>query len=178
MAYFKHDGILADSWTYLAAGQTAPAKGQVILTQAQWSEQREALLAAKMPLGLKLEPGIDLDPLGPDLHRFALIALNFPKFSDGRSFSTAHLLRIVQGFAGEIRAIGDVLYDQMQLMQRCGIDAFEIVHAPTLRALENGQRPGVSRFYQPGIGAEIPAGTRPWARRRAGDGEEAACFSI
>ena len=178
MAFFKHNGLLADTWTRLVAGEITPEKGHVILDRAQWAAQREALLPGHMPLGLRLEPGIDLEPILPDVYRFEVIALNFPKFSDGRSFSTAHLLRIVQRYKGELRAVGDVLFDQMQLMQRCGIDAFEVSHPPTLRALEAGKRPGQRNFYQPGFGPEIPAGTRPWARRRAIDEDGSACFSI
>ena len=52
-------------------------------------------------------------------------------------------------------------------MTRCGFESFEIVHEPTLQLLRSGRRPDVDQFYQPGFGAEIPAGTRPWARRRA-----------
>ena len=165
MALYKNDGFVADPWSDLPAGAAVPPQGHVILTREQWLAQRDALIDGTAPLGLRLEPGVAIEPILPDLHRFAMIALVFPKFSDGRAFSTAKILRIEQGYGGEIRAVGDVLFDQLQLMQRCGFDAYEIVHEPTLRALESGRSPGVSNFYQPGIGPEIPAGTRPWARR-------------
>ena len=178
MVLFKHDGFVGDPWQALPPGENIFLKSRVLLDRAQWMSLRDRLRDLSLPLGLRLEPGKGLADILPDLHRFELIALNFPKFSDGRSYSTGHLIRVVHGFKGEIRAVGDVLFDQMQLMQRCGFDAYEISNAPTIRALESGRRPGVSNFYQPGVGPEIPAGTRPWARRRPTDENGAACFSI
>ena len=70
-------------------------------------------------------------------------------------------------FAGELRAGGDVLLDEIPLMLRCGFDSFEITHEPTLRALEGGRLPGLSLYYQPSLAPhEVPVGTRPWLRRR------------
>jgi uncharacterized protein (DUF934 family) len=63
--------------------------------------------------------------------------------------------------------VGEVLLDQIQAMERCGFDAFEIVDPFTERALREGRRFGVSHFYQPAVGREVPAGTRPWTRRSA-----------
>lgn len=167
MALFKNGGFADDVWMILAPGDTVPPTGHVILSREQWLAQRDGLTGFGAPLGLRLEPGVDIEPILPDLPRFALVALAFPKFSDGRAFSTANILRSEHGFKGEIRAVGEVLFDQLQLMQRCGFDAFEILHEPTLRALQGGRNPGVNNFYQPGQGPEIPAGTRPWARKRA-----------
>jgi uncharacterized protein (DUF934 family) len=66
------------------------------------------------------------DLLGDDVHRLAVIALEFPKFRDGRGYSWARMLRQRLGYKGEIRAVGDVLRDQWLFMTRCGIDAFEV----------------------------------------------------
>ncbi len=101
----------------------------------------------------------------PICHAFALIALNFPKYSDGRAFSTARLLREKHGFAGELRAVGNVLNDQIPFMRRCGFDTLEVTHAPTRRALIEGRIAEVSLYYQPTGIPEAPAGTRPWLRR-------------
>ncbi|MEZ5492125.1 MAG: DUF934 domain-containing protein [Gammaproteobacteria bacterium] len=62
------------------------------------------------------------------LNNFPLIALNFPVFSDGRSYTNARELRENLGFQGELRAIGDVLRDQLFYMQRCGFNAFQLRH--------------------------------------------------
>ncbi len=79
------------------------------------------------------------------------------------------MLRGQHGYKGEIRAVGDVLWDQLQLMRRCGFDAFAIENEPTLRALENGKTPFMTEFYQPGHGrTEQPADPRrPWSWRVA-----------
>ena len=66
------------------------------------------------------------EELNGDVHRFALIVLNFPKFSDGRAYSQARVLREHLGYQGELRATGQVLRDQLLYMHRAGFDAFEI----------------------------------------------------
>ena len=102
-----------------------------------------------------------VDAILPDLDRLSLVALSFPKFGDGRAFSKASILRGQHGFKGEIRAVGDVLWDQLQLMRRCGFDAFLIENEPTLKALDSGKTPVMTDFYQPGHGAaEQPADPR------------------
>ena len=95
-------------------------------------------------------------------------ALAFPKFSDGRAFSTARLLRDKHGYAGELRAAGNVLADQIPFMRRVGFDAFEVTHAATRRALAEGRIPEVTLHYQPACAGEPPAATRPWLRRSGG----------
>ena len=101
------------------------------------------------PLGLLLAAGETVDDIAADLPRFALIALDFPKFSDGRAFSTARLLREKYGYAGELRAVGNVLADQIPLMRRVGFDTFEVTNAPTRRALTEGRIAEVTLHYQP-----------------------------
>ena len=155
-----------DNWRPAPEEGYAPNGVPAVLTMKQWGEQREALTGRNQMLGIRIEPGEGLDPLLRDLGRFSLVALSFPKFTDGRSFSKAKMLRDEHGFVGEIRAVGDVLWDQLQLMIRCGFDAFEISHEPTLKALASGKKPFMTDFYQPGMGAETKAGaTRAWARR-------------
>jgi uncharacterized protein (DUF934 family) len=80
----------------------------------------------------------------------------------------AWLLRSRLGYTKELRATGDVLFDEIQFMVRCGFDAFDITDANTLGLLREGRRAAAfDSFYQPGIEPEVPAGTRPWARRSA-----------
>ena len=97
--------------------------------------------------------------------RFALIALSFPKFADGRAFSTARLLREKHGFTGELRAVGAVLSDQIPYMRRVGFDTYAVTHGPTRRALAEGRIPEVTLYYQPSTAEEAPVSTRPWLRR-------------
>ena len=72
---------------------------------------------------VRIEPGDDARQLLPFLDRLALIEINFPSFADGRGYSAARILREA-GYAGELRAVGDVLIDQLSHMRRCGFDAF------------------------------------------------------
>ncbi len=72
---------------------------------------------------VRIEPGDDARALLPFLDRLNLVEVNFPAFGDGRGYSAARILREA-GFTGEIRAVGDVLVDQVNNMKRCGFDAF------------------------------------------------------
>jgi len=165
MALFKNDAFAPDEWRFLAQGEDLPLEGKVILTLPQWQASREQLQAANIPIGLLLEPDAPVQAIAPDLPRFALVAVDFPKFSDGRGFSIARQIRPTDGFAGELRAVGDILFDQLQHLYRCGFDAFEIKDPATIRLLESGRRPGLNVFYQPGLGGEALEPSRPWARR-------------
>lgn len=167
MTVLYKDGQPADDiWRPAPDEGLAPNGVPVILSLKQWSEQREVLAGRNQLLGLRIEPGEAIDGAVADLGRFSLVALPFPKFADGRSFSKAKMLRDEHAFAGEIRAVGDVLWDQLQLMMRCGFDAFEISHEPTLKALASGKRPFMTDYYQPGFGPESKLSTpRSWARR-------------
>ncbi|MBV1705828.1 MAG: DUF934 domain-containing protein [Hyphomicrobiales bacterium] len=162
MAIFTKGQFTGDDWHRLDDADAA--QDHALLTLAQWQARSQEF--AGLTIGILLEPGVRVEDVG-DLSRFSLIALDFPKYTDGRGFSMARQLRAL-GFAGEIRAVGNVLFDQLQLMARCGFDSFEITHDATLRLLESGRRPDITTFYQPGLGAEAPAGTRPWIRKRAG----------
>ncbi|MFZ1860513.1 MAG: DUF934 domain-containing protein, partial [Candidatus Competibacter sp.] len=84
------------------------------------------LLARDEPVGVRLPNTADVTELAEDLPKLAVVALEFPKFSDGRAYSQARLLRERFGYRGEIRAVGDVLRDQLFFMARSGFDAFEL----------------------------------------------------
>ena len=72
---------------------------------------------------VRIEPGDDARALLPHLERLALVEVNFPVFGDGRGYSAARILREA-GYEGELRAVGDVLVDQLNNLRRCGFDAF------------------------------------------------------
>jgi uncharacterized protein (DUF934 family) len=153
-----------DGWAKAADDEPLP-DSPVILSKTRWLAEREALAGRNAPLGLQIEPGETLHDIGADLAGFALIALSFPKFADGRAFSAARLLRERHGFAGELRAVGAVLSDQIPYMRRCGFDTFAVAHAPTRRALTEARIPEVTLYYQPATAREPPARTRPWLTR-------------
>ena len=167
-AIWRDGAFRHDTWVKAEADAALP-EGPAILTKKRWLAERERLGHRNAPLGLLIEAGESIDDIAADLPRFALIALSFPKFRDGRAFSTARLLREKHGFAGELRAVGNVLSDLIPFMRRVGFDAFEVSHAPTRRALAEGRIPEVALHYQPAApGEAASAGPRPWLRRSGG----------
>ena len=115
-----------DQWHALG-GEDGPAAcirpaPNLLLDLAQWHAFR-AQWPDGLPVGLMLPNDADVDDIVADLPRFALIALHFPKWVDGRAYSQAHLLRARYRFAGEVRATGEVLVDMLPLLQRSGFDA-------------------------------------------------------
>lgn len=108
------------------ADDAALPEGAVIVSLARFQKDREALLARNTPIGIKLQASENPETLGQDVNHFSLIALEFPKFRDGRAFSWARMLRTRLGFTGEIRAVGEFLYDQVNYQRRVGFDAWEV----------------------------------------------------
>jgi uncharacterized protein (DUF934 family) len=132
MAVILHgQPITADPWQRLkvsadGALPTVPVVGDIIVPLKLWQAQRAALLARAGRLGVWLDSAEDPAAIADDLAHFALIAVNFPKFTDGRGYSTARLLRERYGWTGELRAVGDVLRDQLFYMARVGFDAYAL----------------------------------------------------
>ena len=168
MPLWRRDGFAEDEWITLADDAPAPAGGAIVVSLNRWLAERDALSSRAAPVGVALEAGADAQAHLADLANRPLVALAFAKFADGRSFSYARLMRDRHGFKGELRAIGDVLIDEIPLMLRCGFNSFEVTNAPTLRALEAGRLPGPPIHYQPSSADdEAPEGTRPWLRASA-----------
>lgn len=107
------------------AALTIPA-GRVLLPASVWLARRETLLAraAAGEIAVSLAPTFRVEDIAADVPRFVLIAVEFPKFSDGRGYSTARLLRERYGYRGELRAVGDIGRDQLFELKRVGCDAF------------------------------------------------------
>lgn len=163
---FKNGRFQADDWFVLPADEAVPSGGAVLVPFERWLAERDDLRHRNAPSGVLIDAGEDVMRIADDLDRIAVVAVAFPKFSDGRGYSTARILREDLGYTGEIRAVGDVLIDQIAFMRRCGIDAFAVSHTPTRAQLEAGEIHAVDLYYQPvGTGDEVPAGTRPWLRR-------------
>ena len=100
-------------------------------------------------LGVLIKPADDVTRLEPYLYRLEIVAVAFPAFNDGRGFSHASLLRQRFGYANELRAVGDVLIDQIPLMLRCGFDSFSVTNATALKRLAEHRLPGIPHHYQP-----------------------------
>lgn len=147
MRVIKNSQIIDDEWILVGDEESLPA-GAVIVSLERFHQNRDQLLERTAGnLGVLINGDHDLDPWLPDLKHLALIALEFPTFADGRGYSMARILRERHGFSGELRAVGDVLRDQLQYMSRCGIDTFclrEDQDGEAVRGLTD-----LSVFYQP-----------------------------
>lgn len=165
MALYRNGTFVTDSWRRLDASEELPADGHVLLSLAEWQKLAPAKRDSNLAFGVLLEPGETAEAIAADLPRLALVAVAFPKYTDGRGYSTARILRDRYKFAGELRAVGDILFDQLQLYERCGFDALEITDPVTLGLLEAGRKPVMTHFYQPGEGAEVKDSSSPWRRR-------------
>jgi uncharacterized protein (DUF934 family) len=124
----KDAAIVDDRWALLreaASPGDVPPGTPAIVPLALWLAERAALLA-RGEIGVWLKPADDPDLLAGDCRALPLIAIDFPQFTDGRGYSIARILREKHGFAGELRAIGDVLRDQLYYLRQCGFNAFAV----------------------------------------------------
>src|ERR1700682_4644370 len=145
--------ILDDDWSYVAEAQ-GNADAALILTLAEWQNEREAWIARGGRLGVVLLPAHKVELLAPDISRFALIGAEFSGPSEGRGYSQARLLREHWKFGGEMRATGYVRRDQLFFMARCGFNSFELPDADidfAYAALST-----FSQAYQPSNDAGLP----------------------
>lgn len=123
MPLLKGGKLAQDAWALAPDGATIPDGPGAVVTLARFIAERDLLLARNAPVGVRLEPADDPAALAADLDRVALIEVNFPKYTDGRGYSQAQLLRRRHGYGGELRAVGHVLRDQLGYMVRAGFDA-------------------------------------------------------
>ncbi len=112
-----------DTWQLLDDGQSIP-QGDVILPVARFLEERDALLTrTEGRVGIHVDGTALAEDLAGHLDELALIAIDFPSFTDGRGYSLARQLRIKYGYRGELRAVGNVLRDQISYLERVGFDS-------------------------------------------------------
>jgi uncharacterized protein (DUF934 family) len=148
------DGVIVDDdWSYVADAD-ASAASSLILTLAQWQNERDAWMARGARLGVMLMPADRVERLAADLPLFSLIACNFSGPSEGRGYSQARILRERWKFTGELRATGYVRRDQLFFMARSGFNSFELPDTDLADA-----RSALSTFskaYQPSNDAGLP----------------------
>ena len=121
--------VQPELWNVLTdeqAAGTLPA-GPVAVPLAAWKARRAELAARREPVGVWLKPDDEPVELAGDLATLPLVAIHFPKLTDGRGYSTAVLLRTRLGYKGELRAFGDVGRDQLFYLKRCGFDSFSLL---------------------------------------------------
>jgi len=127
----KNNQILEDDWLVVAKSDTPQEvpdlpTGKLIVPVSMWLAHKQLFLDLENQIGVWLNSDESPTSIESDIAQFSVIALNFPVFTDGRAYSYARLLRERYAYKGELRAIGDVLQDQLFYMQRCGFNAFAI----------------------------------------------------
>jgi len=124
----RSDGrVDADTYIRVTADAPGPSSGgDVVVSLGLWERERGRLLQSHRRVGVRLASDESPDRIAPDLDDLAMIALEFPTFRDGRAYSHARALRERYGYRGEVRAVGDVLIEQLPFMLRVGFDAFEL----------------------------------------------------
>ena len=142
MAKLIINGAIVDNtWTLLKADDIEtngiPAEGAIIVPLSVWQAERDTL-AARGDVAVWLEAGEEPAALADDLDKLPMIAINFPVFRDGRGYSYARELRQHYNYQGEVRAIGDVLQDQLFYMWRCGFNAYDVRSDRDLEEALNG----------------------------------------
>ncbi|MFT5132461.1 MAG: hypothetical protein ACI9SC_000926 [Gammaproteobacteria bacterium] len=157
MRVIKDKKIVDDNWQRLEEadiGEELPP-GDLIIPFAYWRTHRSELLEREGQLGVCIDGDDETDEVAKDLKNFDLIALDFPLFKDGRGYSHARIIRDHYGYKGDLRAVGDVLRDQLFFMQRCGISSF---HLSEGKDLEDALK-GFSDFtvkYQTAADGAVP----------------------
>ena len=144
-----------DPFTAVADDQDIP-KGDVIISLARFQTEGDRLLSEGRAVGVRIEPAEEVEALAYDLAGLSVVAVAFPKYRDGRGYTSGRVLRERMGFKGEIRAVGEVLREQAGFMARCGFDGFEPADGSTA---EKGAR-AVQRHrhvYQRAADARRPA---------------------
>ena len=128
MQIIKHRHIVEDHWQHISAETTIDQlpSGDIIVPSSLWLKQKYALQQRDGGLGISINGDTELTQIIPDLDQFALIAIYFNPFRDGRGYSIARTLRRDCNYTGELRAIGNVLRDQVAFMERVGFDSFEV----------------------------------------------------
>ena len=170
MPLVENGQIVQDRYHYLGDDEPIPERVPVIVPARRFLADADGLIRRDGSLGVLWPNDRRIAELAPWLGHLALVALQFPKFRDGRAYSQARLLRETYGFRGTLRATGDVLRDQFHFLIRAGFDSFEVKKAADASAFAQA----ASRYsvvYQPSADGRVPALRR---RVQRGDTADAA----
>ena len=152
--------VIPNGWRVLADDETHGVDGPVVLGFDRALRELDGLNGH---YGVRINPGDDVRLLEPFLEKLTLIEVAFPGFRDGRGYSTARILREDLGYTQGLRAVGDVLRDQLFYMLRCGFDEFLVKDRDPAEAITSAAK-RFSTTYQGAADSARPA----WALRHAG----------
>lgn len=156
MPIVRDGKVVEDRWVAVADDQPLPDSEPAIVTLSRWQNERATLAHRNVPLGVRLKSSDSATEIAADLMHFGIVVLEFPKFNDGRAFSSARLLRERYGFKGEIRAAGHIIRDQLLFLVRCGVDSIDAADASWAEKWRIAQGE-LTVVYQPGADARRPA---------------------
>ena len=126
MALIKDGRLAEDRYQNCTTLDELPESGALIVSVEQWQDHWDTLIGRPDPVGVQIKSHEHPEIIADDLESLSVVALEFPKFTDGRAYSYARLLRERYGFTGELRAVGDVLLEQIHYMERVGFNSMEI----------------------------------------------------
>jgi uncharacterized protein (DUF934 family) len=121
----KDRKIISDEWQRVADDEAIPS-GQMIISYRRWKKAEDEIAQHSGSLAICIDGDDEIEEVAELADQFELIALDFPTFADGRNYSNARLLRDRYAYKGDLRAVGDVLRDQLYYMHRCGITSFQV----------------------------------------------------
>lgn len=163
----KSGEVFADDWQVqekeqdLSAEQLSAGKW---LVHVKWYLAHKDTVTPSDNLGVWLDSDDEASDLGDAAKLFPVVGVNFPVFSDGRGFSIGRTLRERYGFAGELRALGGFMQDQLFYLQRCGFDAFIIKEDANVESMRQSLR-DFSDFYQAAVDQPTPLFRRRLAKQ-------------
>lgn len=156
MPLVENGQVVQDRYVYIGDEEPIPERVPVIVPAARFLANTDALIRRDGSLGVLWPNDRRIAELAPWLGHLALVALQFPKFRDGRAYSQARLLRETCGFRGTLRATGEILRDQFHFLIRAGFDSFEVKKSADANAFAQA----ASRYsvvYQPTGDGRVPA---------------------
>jgi len=168
MPLVENGQVVPDRYVYVGEDEPIPDRVPVIVLAKRFLDNADALIGRDGSLGVAWPNDRRVAELAPWLGHLALVALQFPKFRDGRAYSQARLLRETYGFGGTLRATGDVLRDQFQFLVRAGFNSFEVRKPADAGVFAEAVR-RYSVFYQASADGSVPAQRRRLQRTAAGD---------
>ena len=159
MPLIKNGAEIANDWTFVPDGavlpEGGPENGRFSVSLARFLGLKQGQENGPLPDGVRLSPADKAEDLEPYLTELSLIEVDFPRYTDGRGYSQAQLIRRRYGYSGELRAVGHVLRDQIFYMHRSGFDAYETRRAGLSEVLEALNE--YSAVYQPAADSSVPA---------------------
>ncbi|MGD0418067.1 MAG: DUF934 domain-containing protein [Xanthobacteraceae bacterium] len=156
MPLVKAGQIVDDPYVRALDDAPIPEGVPVIVPGPRFLADASELVVRDAPIGVLWPNDRRVAELEPWLDGLSLVALDFPKFRDGRAYSQARLLRERYGFRCELRATGDILRDQFQFLLRAGFDSFEVKKPADARVFAEAAA-RFSVFYQPSADGRLPA---------------------